>query len=340
MNANDPPEKERIRATIDDETLRAKIRRIIDEPKPESKLKQFTSSPLTALFLGFLLTGIVGVALTNYYNTKQKELEFHLSDLQRDRERERDQRERNLTDARNEQEKLREEAHDDRQKQSAVEHDDRQREIEREKDARQKALEFQRSLYAAELQRERSFADELNKTRVAKISAVWEKIYAYEEGYKNAEDDLQKQLDAKVQWINSGPAFRRLQYRMMVQPIRFAGYDKTTERMLESQILTLIPGFPSPDVHGIFAASDASLKDLMSLAETNMFWLGRDNYSYIKEYVSATRNYIAESAVTVKVDDQAALKKHEEQLTKLAALREKYRVGVTELSSRLLRGPE
>jgi hypothetical protein len=340
MNANEPQEKERIRATIDDETLRAKIRRIIDEPKPESKLKQFTTSPLTALFLGFLLTGIVGVALTNYYNTKQKELEFHLSDLQRDREREKDERERELTDARNEQEKLREEEHDDRQKQSAVEHDDRQREIEREKDARQKALEFQRSLYAAELQRERSFADELNKNRVAKISAVWEKIYGYEEEYKNAEDDLQKQLDAKVQWINSGPAFRRAEYMLMVRPIRMYGYDKTTERMLESQILTLIPGFPSPDVREIFAASDASLKDLMSLADKNMFWLGRDNYSYIKEYVSATRDYIAESTVTVNVNDKVALKKHEEQLTKLAALREKYRVGVTDLSARLLRGPK
>ena len=46
----------------------------------------------------------------------------------------------------------------------------------------------------AELQRERSFADELNKTKVSKIAEVWEKVYAYEA----AMDGMMQGVSVKV----------------------------------------------------------------------------------------------------------------------------------------------
>jgi len=49
---------------------------------------------------------------------------------------------------------------------------------------KQKDLEYQRSIYLKDRERERSFADELNKVRVSKIGEVWEKVDVYEAGAK------------------------------------------------------------------------------------------------------------------------------------------------------------
>jgi hypothetical protein len=60
---------------IDDEVIRSRIRRLINEPKPGSLWTRLFKHPLLSLILGFLLTGLVGTWLTNNYSANQKELE-------------------------------------------------------------------------------------------------------------------------------------------------------------------------------------------------------------------------------------------------------------------------
>lgn len=155
--------------TIADEVLRSRIRKIIDEPRRESIVKRLSTNPILNLVLGFVLTGVVGVILTNHYNAKQKELESQLSEAQRDREREKDERQKDL-----EREK------DERRKDLDFQRNQQERQRELEHDDRQKQLEFQRSLYQKELDRVHSFSDELSKSRIQKFGEVWEKAYLYE----------------------------------------------------------------------------------------------------------------------------------------------------------------
>jgi superfamily II RNA helicase len=66
-----PPE---ISALISDEVLRHRIRSFI-EPKPTpSWFQRFINSQVFLTFLGFLLTGVIGGALTYLYTAKQQEL--------------------------------------------------------------------------------------------------------------------------------------------------------------------------------------------------------------------------------------------------------------------------
>lgn len=156
-----------------------------NEPAPGSTWQGLTSNPLVVLIIGFCLTGVLGVILTNRYNVKQKELEFALGNLQRDREREKDQREKELQEARNLEEKKREETHDHFERETTRLHDDRQRD-----------LEFQRAVSEKEREREKSFADELNKQRVTKISEVWEKLNLLEAATARADATRKKRLAA------------------------------------------------------------------------------------------------------------------------------------------------
>jgi len=79
---------ETIERLIEDEAIRAKVRKLIDPPKPEPLWKKVTTNPTVTLFLGFLLTTLVGAFLTSYYSFKQKQMEFELSAKQRERDRE------------------------------------------------------------------------------------------------------------------------------------------------------------------------------------------------------------------------------------------------------------
>jgi hypothetical protein len=60
---------------IQDEVLKSRIRRFIDE-KPASRFfHRLSTNPLVSVITAFILTGLLGGFLTNYYNSKQKELE-------------------------------------------------------------------------------------------------------------------------------------------------------------------------------------------------------------------------------------------------------------------------
>jgi hypothetical protein len=60
-------------AVIEDEVIRAKVRRLIDEKRPESRLAAFARHPLVLSLVGFLLTWGVGTLLTD--NIKAGQLE-------------------------------------------------------------------------------------------------------------------------------------------------------------------------------------------------------------------------------------------------------------------------
>jgi hypothetical protein len=143
---------------VADEVLRSRIRKIIDEPVQPSLWARFSKNPLASLLIGFALTGLIGAWLTNRYNEKQKEIEFIRQIEQRNLEHERDKHEKEL------------------EAQKA----EYQRTLELERDDHQKLLEFQRNAQQRELEQERSFANELNKTRVAKIAEVWEELNLFE----------------------------------------------------------------------------------------------------------------------------------------------------------------
>jgi hypothetical protein len=73
---------------IADEILRDRIRKLIDEPKSSSRWAQMTRHPLTATFIGFILSGVIGLILTNYYSEKQRERENQRSENQKKIDRE------------------------------------------------------------------------------------------------------------------------------------------------------------------------------------------------------------------------------------------------------------
>jgi hypothetical protein len=59
---------------ISDEVLRERVREILqDEKQAPSKIGKFFAHPLTAVVVGFLLTGVIGLALSWYFNESAKE---------------------------------------------------------------------------------------------------------------------------------------------------------------------------------------------------------------------------------------------------------------------------
>jgi hypothetical protein len=64
----------RLDRCLSNDALRQKFRLWVD-PAPGSVWARISSNTLVHLFLGFLLTGIVGGALTNHYAAKQKEID-------------------------------------------------------------------------------------------------------------------------------------------------------------------------------------------------------------------------------------------------------------------------
>jgi hypothetical protein len=103
------------------------------------------------IIVGFLLTGLVGGALTHYYNQKQRDIEYYRTQQQKESERLRTEQ---------------------------------QRESERLRDERQKEFQFQRDAQQREAERIRILSLELNKLRLEKVGELVEKTYLYEESLK------------------------------------------------------------------------------------------------------------------------------------------------------------
>lgn len=161
--------------TISDEVLRDRIRKLISEPKPESWLKRISKNPLSLLIVGFILTTLGGAILTNYYNSRQ-----------------------------------------------------------------------------AEVQRQRSFVDELNKIRLNKMGDVWEKVYLYEASV----NDVMQQFEVS---------------------------------MRESNVQLRIP--PGNDVLKHHEKSESLHDELVDVLNKNRFWIADENYQDIQGYANATYDY-------------------------------------------------
>lgn len=151
-------------STIDDELLRSRIRTLIDEKPADSFFQRISTNPLTAILIGFLLTGVIGGFLTNYYSVKQKELELQRTEQQRESDRLKDEQQRELDRKREDDKRQSDVIREDQQRESDRLYQTRQkdnesqrslqqRESERLKDIRQKAIESQRALQQRESER-------------------------------------------------------------------------------------------------------------------------------------------------------------------------------------------
>ena len=284
-----------LHSTISDEVLRSRIRELIEEKPAESLFKRFSTNPLAAVIIGFLLTGLIGGFLADYYNRKQKELETQRTNEQRESDRMREDQQRELDRKREDDKRESDRRYQERQKEIDSERAKQQRETDRQKDLRQKELEDQRSLQQRELQREKAFADAISKKRVDKIGEVWEQVYVYEaeaqhtfqavqyerEKYRDVsealdfEDDiLQKKRkdERRTQGQVSPETEIAIKKNLDKFKKAFNEYDQATKSLFEK-----------------FTIEDKKLKDLLN---RNRFWIGEESYALIGKYTNATSGYI------------------------------------------------
>jgi hypothetical protein len=118
---------------------------------------------------------------------------------------------------------------------------------------KQSELEYQRSFHLKELESERSFANELNKTKLSKIAEVWEKVYLYEAAVEEA----------------------------------MQGVDIKSESAGEANVQ--IPSGRDPRTAK--EQSKGLKKELLDLLSKNRLWLDDDNYYKIKEYAEVIYDY-------------------------------------------------
>jgi hypothetical protein len=246
-----------VAGTIDDEVLRARIRKIAEQPH-SSRWRRFSTNPLTPIILGFVLTGVVGVILTDHYNRKLKELELakteQLKDLELTRteqlkqlELTKNQQLKMLELSRTEQQKDIDRAREDERRKSDTALEEGRRESDRRYNSLQKSLEDERTSQQQELSREHAFFDELSKMRVQRIGEVWEHVYLYE---------------AAIQ--ESDAAFKAAGRSSLGSK---AGDEKWKQAGLARQRST---------------ESKGRLKDAL---DKDRFWIGEDLYAQIQEYV-------------------------------------------------------
>jgi hypothetical protein len=127
---------------IQDEVLRSRIRKFIDAKPSPSFLQRVSTSPLASVITAFVLTGLIGGFLTNYYNGKQKELEAQRTNEQRESDRLSEVQQR-------ESDRKRE---DDRRESDRI-RGDQQRESDRLYQVRQKDIEYRRIVHQRESDR-------------------------------------------------------------------------------------------------------------------------------------------------------------------------------------------
>ena len=142
---------------IQDEVLKSRIRRFIDEKPAPRFFHRLSTNPLVSVITAFILTGLLGGFLTNYYNSKQKELEAQKINEQRASDRLRDDQQRQLDIKRE----------DDKRESDRI-RADQQRESDRLYQVRQKDIEYRRILHQRESDRlrdirQRALEDQLRK---------------------------------------------------------------------------------------------------------------------------------------------------------------------------------
>jgi hypothetical protein len=117
---------------------------------------------------------------------------------------------------------------------------------------KQKDLEHERTINQKEIERARSFADEINKTRVTKVGEVMEKVDVYEAGVRSILD------------------------RFTVDP---------------NTNLGTLKGPIDAELSDKFKQTESLYPELSGLLEKNKFWLGDHIYKQIKSYVDETFHF-------------------------------------------------
>jgi len=122
--------------------------RATQESEGSSRFQDFLRHPLTIVFVSFFLTILIGGYFTYHLNKKLKEYELFRSAQQME-----------------------------------VDHQRlvKQREFDLAREKREKNAEFRKNQEQIEKDRDRNFAYELNKIRIAKVVELWEHIDAFEE---------------------------------------------------------------------------------------------------------------------------------------------------------------
>jgi hypothetical protein len=176
---------------IDDEVIRDRVRKLIGEPKPPSIWRKISTNTLVNIIVGFLLTGIVGGALTHYYNQKQRDIEYYRTEQQKESERLRTEQ---------------------------------QRESDRLKDERQKEFQFQRDAQQREAERIRILSLELNKLRLQKVGELLEMTYVYEDSLERTfQEAILFFLDVRKKSVDPrviGPDFAEARQKDLVEILR------------------------------------------------------------------------------------------------------------------------
>jgi len=238
---------------IEEEVLKAKIRKLIDEPKPDSVFKKFSSNPLTTIFLGFLLTVVAGAAITSYFGLKQKEFEHKLNVEQEEKKRIQDRLDKLVEQQRNDILKIQDHSYEERQKDFA----------------------FQRELLQKQTEQNRGFSNELNKTRIEKIAEVWQKIYEFEAAYQLATSKYDLLLEK---------TFKRLGGSLPILIDR--EFDKSLFESFTDKAAD------TNEVNDLFNSSTILQKSLIDSLSKNRFWLGEEYYRKINDYIGLSISYM------------------------------------------------
>jgi len=136
---------------------------------------------------------------------------------------------------------------------------------------KQKELDSQRSLFQLELQREKSFADELNKIRVLRIGEVWEKIFLLEAASNRAYDACGRIWEEG--WgVDEKKPLTPYQQQLEQYGVQ---YRKAMVEACEKERKS------------IGVVSD----EMRDLADKNRFWIGEEGYKQMQAYVDAINSY-------------------------------------------------
>lgn len=310
---------------VDEEIIRARVRKMIDEPKPQSLLQKLTSNQALLVIVTFLCTGVVGAYVAYYYNQKLKLVELNYDEKEKQVEFDRDSHQKELAYLR-----------DRNDKESTYQRSLNEKNLDNLRNDHMRELEDQRAIQQKELEREGNFAIELNKTRVARISEVWEQIYTYEAELEKAEKKYQDEINETISRLETTPTpSERAMYRNIKRMYGSPPFPKAWSERMQRWLIVIY--FMRGTTSEIFETSNASFQSLTLATTKNRFWLGEDNYRIISDYISATRDYIAEKVKEPAQTDQTAIKAHTERLRELTVLREKYRRGVVDIRDRLLK---
>lgn len=291
------------------------------------------------MLFGFFLTGLLGTYLTYIYSYRLKQVEFELSDKQKDREREKDERQKQLEYQRNQFDKQRDQ-----------ERDERLNNLEHLRNKNQIELEYQRSVDQREIARNRSFSDELNKVRATKIAEVWEQIYLYENELGSAEGKLDEELQKIVDENNI--EVKKLISQLKVSDKRVVIQSPPTQNQPTSSGNRLgrifditrykadrqqLPKILGERFREIFKTSDDLFVIVNRTALKNRFWLGEEHYSSIHSYILASQKYVQVSKSYLDTQDTARKEELALEVQKAMIERDRWRKTIINIRDSLLK---